>query len=122
LKIPHGIAILRLCGAFCHLLGGEILQACLNPPEIAKGIAYSSHAVAKAQGIHLGDRSRSSCQSLLVHSIPIRDVEAQEARSSRPLLSSIKRHDDAVTNFGFGMANGTIPVVDPPQLLCPKRF
>src|SRR6266516_1988651 len=97
-------------------------SACLNPPHVAKGVAYSSNAVAKGQGSHLGDRSRSSSEGLLVHRITIRDVEAQEARGRRPLLSRIKRHDDAVANFGFGVADGAILVVDPPHLLCPKRL
>src|SRR5438046_939542 len=110
----HGITILWLGGAFCHLLKIEVLQACLNPPQVAKGVAYSSHAITKGQGSHLSNRGRSSREGLLIHHIAIGDIEAQEARGSRPLLSCIKCHDNTVANFGFGMADGAILIIDPP--------
>src|SRR5581483_1040841 len=122
LSIAHGIAIFLLCSALCHILGINVLDVSLNPPDVTKWVAHTSTSVPPEHARHLGHRGGSSRERLMVNGIAIRNEEAQEARGLRPLLFRVKRHDDRVADFELGMADGAILNIDTPQRLCPKRL
>jgi len=71
--ILDGIEIRLLCDALCYLLLTDLLDAALNPPDVAKEVAHTTPSFAPDQAGHLGDGNSSSSQGLLVHSISILD-------------------------------------------------
>ncbi len=92
-SILDGIEIRLLCDALCDLLVTDLLDAALNPPDIAQGVAHTTASFAPDQAGHLGDGDGSSSKGLLVHSISILDVQTKEARGFRPPLSGVKGSD-----------------------------
>ena len=82
----HGVEVLLLCSAFLHLLGIQVLQACLNPPEVALRVPHAPDPITEEEVRHLGHGGGPGLQRSPIYSIAILDVQAEEARRARPLL------------------------------------
>src|SRR6266851_1933243 len=88
--ILHGLEILLLRGALCHLLLIDLLDVGLNPPDVAQGVAHTTPSVPPEQAGHLGDGDGSSREGLLVDGIGIFDIQTRGAQgvSGHPSLAS----------------------------------
>src|SRR6266851_8238096 len=49
LDVGHGFGECRVAEASFHLLGGEVLDVCLDPPQVAQRVAHAPDTVAEEQ-------------------------------------------------------------------------
>ena len=70
---------------------------------------------------HLGHRRSPGFQCPSVHLIGILDIQAEETRRIRPFLRRVERHHHRVADPELGVPYGAILIMDPRELLRPKR-
>src|SRR5215207_7103913 len=113
LNVVHGIEPLFLCSAPFHLLETDILDSCLDPPEVTEGIAHAPNTITPEQVRHLGHRGCASAQCLLENGLAFGDVQPEESRGIGPMSSCVKHHYHRIADSDLGMTNGAIIADDP---------
>src|ERR1700730_2842291 len=71
LDVGHGFGECRVAEPSFHLLGGEVLDVCLDPPQVAQRVAHAPDTVAEEQVGDLGHAGAAGRDGLAVDGVGV---------------------------------------------------